>query len=413
MPEKTTVLLVDDEPNVLSSLRRVLRREGWSLLTASGGQEGLDILARNSVAVVVSDVRMPEMDGVTFLERVRALYPDTARIILTGFVDRASVARAVEKAGIQQMISKPWDDEELKAILRDVIAQRTDQDAEGTGLKSIINEIDALPPVPGVYLDVRRLIEEEQNPSARKVADVIVKDQSVAAKVLQVANTAVFGQRRGVKTISRAIVVLGLDFTSKIVLSAGAFRSLNVGKDDIAGLSHEAIWEHSFRCGVAARYIAMRATKDRERIEQAMLAGILHDVGKLVFVSYLHERYREIVRTARATKAVLVDVEKETLKSTHAAAGAYLADWWNFPVELADAIRCHHDPAASTQTTQLAAIVHIADVLANRIDTNGSGNGRPPDPLMAAYETLKVGSEELRLVDMKLRADISQDGGNR
>src|SRR6185369_3349926 len=106
-----TVLLVDDEENMISSLKRLLRREGYRILSAGGGSEGLEILANNRVDVIVSDQRMPQMTGVEFLRRVKTLYPDTVRIVLSGYTELQSITDAINEGAIYKFLTKPWDDE--------------------------------------------------------------------------------------------------------------------------------------------------------------------------------------------------------------------------------------------------------------------------------------------------------------
>ncbi len=113
-----TLLLVDDEENILRSLMRLLRRDGYKILTADGGQAGLDVLARNEVGVIVSDERMPGMSGVEFLSRVKALYPETVRIVLSGYTDLKSVTDAINEGAIYKFLTKPWDDDLLRANLK-------------------------------------------------------------------------------------------------------------------------------------------------------------------------------------------------------------------------------------------------------------------------------------------------------
>ncbi len=114
-----TLLLVDDEAPVLAALKRLLRREGYTLLAARSGAEGLDLLARHEVGVVISDARMPEMSGAEFLGRVREMYPDTVRIMLSGYTDLDAVTTAVNRGELFRFLAKPWDDDELLATLRD------------------------------------------------------------------------------------------------------------------------------------------------------------------------------------------------------------------------------------------------------------------------------------------------------
>lgn len=118
MQEKI-LLLVDDEANILRSLSRLLRRDGYTILTAGGGREGLEILQQQPVQVIVSDQRMPEMSGVEFLSSARELYPDTIRIALSGYTDLNSVTEAVNKGAIYKFLTKPWEDDELRQHISD------------------------------------------------------------------------------------------------------------------------------------------------------------------------------------------------------------------------------------------------------------------------------------------------------
>ena len=112
---KQTVLFVDDEANILSSLKRTLRREGYTILTAESASEGFSLLAKNTVQVIVSDQRMTEMSGTEFLSRVKSLYPKTVRMVLSGYSEISSVTDSINKGAVYRFMMKPWDDEKLKA----------------------------------------------------------------------------------------------------------------------------------------------------------------------------------------------------------------------------------------------------------------------------------------------------------
>lgn len=114
-----TLLLVDDEPNILNALSRLLRREGYSTLTARSPQEAFEVLAKHPVQVVISDQRMPDMSGTEFLSRVRQLYPATVRLVLTGYTDLESVTDAINRGAIYKFLTKPWDDDQLREQIRE------------------------------------------------------------------------------------------------------------------------------------------------------------------------------------------------------------------------------------------------------------------------------------------------------
>jgi CheY-like chemotaxis protein len=117
--QRRLLLLVDDEPNVLSALKRLLRREGYDILTANSAREGLELLAIYPVQVILSDQRMPEMSGTEFLSRVRDLYPDTIRIVLSDYTDLSTVTDAINRGSIYRFLTKPWDDQALREHLRE------------------------------------------------------------------------------------------------------------------------------------------------------------------------------------------------------------------------------------------------------------------------------------------------------
>lgn len=123
-PAGPTLLLVDDEDSILSSLKRTLRREAYRILTATGGRAGLVELARNPVDVIVSDQRMPDMSGVEFLRQAKELYPDTVRMVLSGYSDLQSITDAINEGAIYKFLSKPWDDDMLKAEIADAFQRK-------------------------------------------------------------------------------------------------------------------------------------------------------------------------------------------------------------------------------------------------------------------------------------------------
>lgn len=119
-----TLLFVDDEANILSSLRRLFRPQGYRILIAEGGAQGLEIMAQEHVDLVVSDMRMPEMNGAQFLEKVRGGWPDTVRILLTGYAEIEATIDAINKGQIYRYISKPWDDNDIVLIIRHALQQK-------------------------------------------------------------------------------------------------------------------------------------------------------------------------------------------------------------------------------------------------------------------------------------------------
>lgn len=117
-----TLLLVDDEENIVAALRRLLRAEGWQLLCATSGEQALQLMALHEIDVILSDQRMPGMTGVELLRRTRQLYPETIRLVLSGYTELQSITDAINEGAIYKFLAKPWDDEELRAHLREAFA---------------------------------------------------------------------------------------------------------------------------------------------------------------------------------------------------------------------------------------------------------------------------------------------------
>ena len=373
-----TILFVDDERNILSSLRRLLRKEGWNLLFAGSALEGLEILKEQPVDLVVSDVLMPVMDGVSFLKVVRDSYPHTVRMILTGYAEKDFVKRALAEECAREMLYKPWDEAELKETIRNVLKQSESQKQAGEWLQSVINALSSLPTLPQVYLEIKDILADSDEVSADRVADVIEHDPSISARLLRWANSAMYRQANQVDTVKRAIVIMGMEMVEELVLSMSVFDTLSSDTPEVPGFNREAFWKHSTGCGAIAKVILEEASAKEEIVGSAFIAGLLHDIGKLVEDRYLHELFKEAVGFARLNEQMLFEVEQMVLGATHMEIGAYLANWWKLPPSLTDAIRWHHAPDQCHDNPEIVAAVHVADALAHQFDIGESGNFRRP-----------------------------------
>ena len=389
--EKKTILFVDDEENILRSLRRLFHREGYTILLAQGGHKGLDILSQHAVDLVVSDVRMPEMDGVEFLRQVRQLYPDTACMILSGYAEKNAIAHIFTETTIQEMVSKPWNDDELKQTVRHILSQNNARREFSPGLHRLVNSLEALPPLPQTYRAVQKALSSADDTSAERAAEAIGQNPPIAARLLQVANSTFFGQHREVETINRAIFVLGLDLVQMLVLAASAFQQLTA----LASPAHasDQLWQHSLACGTIARHIAKTQNADRTAQEMALFTGTMHDLGKLVLIRSAAARYNAVLERAAQRATPIDELEREVLGTDHAELGGYVSECWNLPPSICEAVRYHHQPADAAIAAQLVYRIHLADVLAHRIDMGSNATAPPPasDPHTGDVLQLKAG----------------------
>lgn len=360
---KLRVLFVDDEPNVLQGLRRMLRpqRDEWDMGFASSGAAALAAMRESPYDVIVCDMRMPGMDGAQVLAAVRDQFPGTTRIVLSGQSDDESVLRTVGPA--HQFLSKPCD----PSALRDAIAraQSLRRLLKSESLLSLVGRIDALPPLPRVYTELVEILESPGS-SAKEVAYVVSKDVGMAAKILQLVNSAFFGLPRRVTNMTMAVSYLGNETIRSLVLTANVFSQL--GQRRLEWFPMEALWDHCILVGaVASRACAIHQT-ERSLADDAMLAGSLHDVGRLVLAVADGTAYQEAMALAAREGLSAGDAEARVLGATHAEAGAYLLGLWGLPDPVVEAVAYHHRPQeAGAPCWSTLAVVHVADVVAHEV----------------------------------------------
>lgn len=239
-----TILCVDDEPNILSALKRLFRGKGWQILTAEGGQAALLLLETQSVDLVISDMRMPEMDGAQFLAQVRTRWPDTVRLLLTGHSDINAIIEAINRGEIYRYITKPWDDHDIVLIVRQAL--------ERQALEQEKKRLEAL--------------------TTRQNEELKVLNATLEAKVeartaeLRVANESLQSANERLK--------------SSFVTSIKVFSTLmEMRGGNLAG--------HSRRVADLARRIATKLKLDGKLVQDIFVAGLLHEIGKVGFADEL------------------------------------------------------------------------------------------------------------------------------
>ncbi len=229
-------------------------------------------------------------------------------------------------------------------------------------IEQIVSGVNSLPALPVVMIQVLRVTEDPFS-TIKDLDDVISQDLSLAANVLRLANSAFYNYPRRITTINDAIGILGFNVIRDLVFMVSVLKMFR--KRSIAGID---IWQHSMNCATNARIISQNFLLQDS--SQAFIAGLLHDVGKVVLSDYMRVTYEEILNKAREQMRLDSKIEEEVLGFTHAAVGKLLAENWNLPSSLIEAIAYHHSPKEATENPQLAAIVHLADaaLLSSKID---------------------------------------------
>jgi HD-like signal output (HDOD) protein/ActR/RegA family two-component response regulator len=366
---KKRILFVDDEVNVLQGLRRMLNpmRHEWDMVFAESGQEALALLAQTPCDVIVSDMRMPGMDGTQLLTQVMERFPLTVRIILSGYADSSMVLKAV--GPVHQYLAKPCDAATLQVTVARACALRSLL-ADPT-LQGLVAGMQTLPSLPTLYLEVLETVQDPRG-TLERLGEIMSRDIGMTAKMLQLVNSAFFGLRRHVSSPVEAVKLLGLDTIKALVLSLQIFSRFDQKQE--GAFSLDVLWQHSLATSTCAKRIAQEEQQERHVADHAFMAGLLHDVGKLVLAANLPELYRAALVQVQEQGTTEWEAERALLGTTHAEVGAYLLGLWGLPDPIVEALAFHHYPSACPdQRFSPLTAVHIANALVHTEDSTEAG----------------------------------------
>jgi len=357
------VLFVDDEPKILQGLERGLRaqRHEWQTAYVTSGADALDKLDKEKFDVIVSDMRMPTMNGAELLKIVAKDYPHMKRIILSGHSEQEFILKSI--VSTHQYLSKPCEQDELvRAIARATDMLRL---LESTGLNSVVAGVKSLPSVPENYQQMTKLLAKE-SVKLREVVSVIEKDTAMTAKILQIANSAFFGVRQEFVSIQKAVEMLGMDTIKTLVLAVEVFSQFKSSSPCVFDIQESVA--HSMRVGSYARRLASMMEQTRNLMDDAMAAGLLHDVGKLVLATSVSEQFNNAFLRSELDKIPLFESERVELGATHSEVGAYLLGLWGLKDLVMEAVAYHHNPEALIDDgAGIAACVVGANVIDHRL----------------------------------------------
>ena len=365
------ILFVDDEPMVLDGLQRMLRgmRNEWEMEFATSGHDALKILDGKRFNVIVTDMRMPGMDGCQLLNRVRELHPQVVRIVLSGHSDKDTILESI--GPVHQFLSKPCDPETIKTTVSRVCSMRDIMEDET--LIKVVSEVESLPSLPELYSEVVDEVNSAEG-SLNRVGEIISRDSGMSAKILQLVNSAFFGLSRHVTSPVKAVQLLGLDTVKALVLSVKVFSMFS--PSDLAFYSVDHLWRHSLGTGVYARVIAQREKWRQELADEAFMAGLLHDVGKLIFAEKFPARCRNVVENVEHTNCRIHEAEQDIFGTTHARVGAYLLGIWGLSESITKTVAYHHSPDSCLgSASNTLAVVYLANIF----ERNGAETESAPE----------------------------------
>lgn len=356
---KKRILFVEDNSLLLQMYVMMLEgeQEHWEVSTAESGAQALELLGKTPFDVVVSDMRMPKMSGIELLTEIRRKHPRCSRIIVSGLNDQEEIARSL--GSTHQFLAKPFDVKALRATLGRIC--HLDAYLRDETLRSLVSQFDALPSFPSLYVEIMKELSAEE-PSIDTIAGTIAKDPAMTAKILQIVNSAAIGLSRKVGSPFEAVQYLGLSTVRSLVLSAHIFSCFE--HTSLKGFSVNELWEHGTRCARLACMILQFEEAEPGDTEDAYIAGMLHDIGKLMLADSMPDAFQKALAAANERAIPLHQAEQEVFGATHAGVAAYLLGLWGLPASIVEAVAFHHSPGHSSLRvlTPLAA-VHAANAI--------------------------------------------------
>jgi HD-like signal output (HDOD) protein len=355
------ILFVDDEEMALKGLERLLRpmRGEWEMDFVNSGVKALDLMAIRPADVVVSDMRMPGMNGAELLNIIMQRHPRTVRLILSGFADRELILKCV--GSTHQYLAKPCEPEALKMTL--LRAARMDESLDSATLRQLVARCVNLPSVPAVYSQVVEALQDP-NASILAIGEIVARDAAMAAMILKLVNSAYFGVGHRIANLGDAVTYLGTETIKSLLLFSHVFaQGARLAEDN---LLVGPLWFHSFATANAAKMVVRCEGADRKLMDEAYVAGLLHDIGKLILVTNLPDPYNDVLALSRGEKLPLTAAERKIFGADHADVGGYLLGLWGLPVPVVEAIALHHKPETAVQMvfSPLAAL-HAGNILAS------------------------------------------------
>jgi putative nucleotidyltransferase with HDIG domain len=364
------ILFVDDEMAILDGLKRMMRpmRGEWDMAFAPGGESALSFLENAPFDVIVSDMRMPGMDGATLLETVRERYPAMLRIILSGYTELQSSLRAVPVA--HQFLLKPCDPDMLRAgIAR---ATSLGEVLDSKMLTSLVGSLRDLPSLPRVFVELREALALP-NVTIERISRIVEQDVALSAKILQLVNSSFFGAARDVTDVKTAVTCLGMTALHDLVLTLEVFRSFESNE-----FISEGFLEDFHRHAQLSARIASGVAQREQMSPAVVVAALLHDVGKLVIAERTPSHLARCLQQSAAEDRPLFEIEEALTSISHAEVGAYLLSLWGLPYAIVEAVAHHHHPRRIPPNgPDMVAVVYTTNLLAHEREASELGRKAP------------------------------------
>ena len=358
---KISVLFVDDDTDQLNILKKMLvnLEDEWNISFADNLETVTALLTKNSIDVVVTDIKMHHLDGKQLLVQIKKKFPQVIRIILSAQTDIQKSILFEEIA--HQFLSKPCDPERLKSAIEKTCHLRFRLRSDS--LVKLITGIGKLPSLPDIYIELEKELNSP-DVSIQKISSIVSRDVAMTAKLLQFVNSSFFGLTSKITNIVEAVNYIGVEVLKVLVLYVKIFSSFEISEKNKTYVNE--LWQHSLKVAKIAKDISRFLNKDNRKMsDEAYVAGILHDIGKFVLLQM--PDYRQSIQDIAQKEAISsLEAEYKLLGASHAEVGGYLLSLWGLPENIIEAVVFHHRPNESYyySVTPLTA-VHLANTIAD------------------------------------------------
>ncbi|HOW64498.1 MAG TPA: response regulator [Verrucomicrobiota bacterium] len=353
------VLFVDGDTAALEQLRQELRRHprDWQEELTDNGLDAWELFQARPFDAVVTSNRIGKLNWEELLKKVRDQHPTAVRLIASSPSESESILWLWGVA--HQVLPRPLSMPALWSCLDRAFALRGL--LKSPELVSLVTRIQALPSLPPLYIEMLEALRDEQI-SIPRISQLVLRDLGMCSKILQLVNSAYFGIPHTVYRLEEAIAYLGIEMVRVLVISLQIFSLFETNR--VPDFPYENLWKHSWRTGMTARRIAEAEGLSYSIVDQAFLAGLLHDVGKLLLATSYTQQYREVRQALQKVLLADWEAEKKVLNSTHAEVGAYLLSLWGLPDAIVEAVAWHHRPSEKpVSDLDPVALVHFANAV--------------------------------------------------
>jgi HD-like signal output (HDOD) protein/ActR/RegA family two-component response regulator len=368
------ILFVDDDQNLLDGIRRMMRcyRDGWEMEFVASGEAALVACGERKYDVVISDLRMPGMDGAQLMSEIRERHPEIARLILSGYAGATITAKAMQVA--HRVLAKPCEPLQLIEAIEQVCAWQEVLREEA--LLRVIGSMGELPALSNTYMELSSAVQHPKV-AAATITKIIEQDAGMAAKILHVVNCGFFGRGQRASSVAQAVGTLGADVIHMVALQTEASRIFRPNAK-VASSFWEGLERHSRHTAIIAGTLPVA----REIRELTMMAALLHDAGALALASAMSEEFALVLEEMERRDCSQEEAEEIVLGISHAEVGAYLLGQWGIHGMAAEAIAQHHQPNRMRHEGLDGSLaVYLSDLIA--LDLERPGEGGDKDGLRA------------------------------